>query len=132
MAVSKIFYLSENKGKGIRHQYLYNSIKYILNPIKTEEKYVSAINCLPNLEMSYQQMIDTKNTYEKLDGRQGYHLIISFPKDFEDKELGFEIFWEFVGEYLGAEYEAIYHYTQIRITFTVISFLIVLSSQVIQ
>lgn len=108
MAVSKIFYLSENRGKGNRHQYLYNSIKYILNPIKTEGKYVSAINCLPNLEMSYQQMIDTKKAYEKLDGRQGYHLIISFPKDFEDKELGFEIIREFVAEYLGAEYEAIY------------------------
>lgn len=108
MAVSKIFYLSENKRKGNKHQYLYNSIKYILNPIKTEEKYVSAVNCLPNLEMSYQQMIDTKKAYEKLDGRQGYHLIISFPKDFKDKEFGFEIIQEFVQEYLGKEYEAIY------------------------
>lgn len=107
MAISKILYMSEHK-TGNKHQYLYNSIRYILNPLKTENKYVSAVNCLADLDQAYKQMVGTKKKLDKLDGRQGYHLIISFPEDFSDKEVGFDIIREFVNEYLGAEYEAIY------------------------
>ncbi|HEX3075936.1 MAG TPA: relaxase/mobilization nuclease domain-containing protein [Lachnospiraceae bacterium] len=107
MAISKIFYLSEKKKSGERHNYLFNSIRYILNSQKTENgRFVSAVNCIP--EMAGKQMVDTKRKYGKLNGRQGYHMVISFPKDFQDKILAFSIIQQFTTEYLGKEYEAVY------------------------
>lgn len=52
-------------------------INYAMNGEKTENGIlVSAINCLP--QTAYSQMMLTKKTFHKEDGRLGYHIIQSF------------------------------------------------------
>lgn len=55
-------------------------INYAMNGEKTENGIlVSAINCLP--QTAYSQMMLTKKTFHKEDGRLGYHIIQSFNGD---------------------------------------------------
>ena len=53
-------------------------------------------------------MRETKKLFYKTDKRQGYHIIISFEEGEVTAELAFQIVGEFVEEYLGKEYEAVY------------------------
>ncbi|XBX04452.1 relaxase/mobilization nuclease domain-containing protein [Enterocloster clostridioformis] len=70
--------------------------------------YVSGHNCLP--ETALKQMLNTKRRYDKMGGRQGYHIIISFEEaaDTVDKDVAMKIIGKFVEEYLGKEFEAVY------------------------
>ena len=61
---------------GSRH--LNNSIQYIMNPKKTEDGKLIGGNAGMTPKEVYQTMMDTKSDWEKLDGRQGYHYVISF------------------------------------------------------
>jgi hypothetical protein len=63
---------------------LRDAIIYIYNPDKTEEhKYIGAYNMiLPAKDMEasiYEQMLATKDYFNKGYGRQGYHFKLSFP-----------------------------------------------------
>ena len=52
-------------------------INYAKNGEKTEEGIlVEGVNCLPSL--AYQQMMLIKKSFQKEDGRLGYHIIQSF------------------------------------------------------
>jgi len=55
------------------------SINYVLREDKTETKLVSGVLCIP--ELALEQMNDTKELWEKKDGRQFKHFIQSFPAD---------------------------------------------------
>lgn len=67
---------------------------------------MGSINCLP--ETAFEQMIDTKMTFGKMDKRQGYHIIISFVPGETTEEIAFDIVERFAKEYLKDEYEAVY------------------------
>jgi hypothetical protein len=53
-------------------------------------------------------MKETKEMYGKVDGRQGYHLILSFEEGEVDAPTALEIIGRFAKEYLGNGYEAVY------------------------
>ncbi len=108
MAISKILHMGCAKS-GFKAKHLANAISYITKDFKTENGlYVSGYNCLP--ETALQQMLNTKRRYNKMGGRQGYHIIISFEEaaDTVDKDIAMEIIGKFVKEYLGKEFEAVY------------------------
>lgn len=88
--------------------HLKQSIEYILNPEKTGNgKYVGAGNCL--VDTAYETMVDTKRLFGKMRGRQGYHFVLSFPKDDNvDESLCQKIVAEFAERYLQDRYEYVY------------------------
>ena len=64
-------------GMKVIHSGLGDRLRYIMNPDKTEGGLLCAgINTIP--DMAYQDMMDTKRRFGKLDKRQGYHIIQSF------------------------------------------------------
>lgn len=108
MAISKILHMGCAKS-GFQAKHLANTINYITKDSKTENGlYVSCHNCLP--ETALKQMLNTKRRYDKMGGRQGYHIIISFEEaaDTVDKDVAMKIIGKFVEEYLGKEFEAVY------------------------
>ena len=88
-------------------------IKYIINPEKTEGgQFVATHNIIRKegdvAENATEQMMETKRLFEKTDGRQMYHFIISFPEeDPVTPELAMQFGKEFCERYL-REYEAVY------------------------
>ena len=106
MAITKILYLNEAQ-TGNPAGHLKNTLEYIQNPEKTEDRVlVGSINCLP--ETAFEQMMDTKVTYGKTDKRQGFHIMISFVPGEATEEQAFDIVGRFAEEYLGDKYEAVY------------------------
>lgn len=96
MAVTKIL---------ARNARLDQAIQYVLNGDKTDHQILTAHqNCDPGWEC--RQMLDTKREFEKLDGRQCYHIIQSFKPGEVTPELALEIAEEFAAEYL-ADYEVV-------------------------
>lgn len=106
MAITKIQCLNEaHTGNPAAH--LRNALLYIQNPEKTEKNVlVGSINCLP--DTAFEQMMDTKVTFEKTDKRQGYHIIISFAPGEATEEQALDIVARFAQEYLKDKYEAVY------------------------
>ena len=106
MAITKILHINEvDMGNPARH--LEQALDYIQNPEKTNGNVlVGSINCLP--ETAFEQMMDTKMTFGKMDNRQGYHIIISFVPRETTEEIAFDIVERFAKEYLKDEYEAVY------------------------
>lgn len=89
MAITKILHINEAK-TGNPATHLQNSLAYIQNPDKTEQcVLVGSINCLP--ENAFEQMLDTKVTFEKTNKRQGYHIVISFVPGEATEEQAFDI-----------------------------------------
>ena len=76
MAITKLSHVKERKS-GNPNAGLYNCIDYILNPDKTEERYIGG-NAGSTTQEVYNRMMATKQEFRKLDGRQCYHFIISF------------------------------------------------------
>ena len=106
MAITKILHMKQAKS-GYLAKHLANGLKYIMDPDKTEDgRYISGSNCFP--ENALEQMLETKRHFGKLDKRQGYHFIISFEEEEITEDTAFELVGEFVKEYLGKDYEAIY------------------------
>lgn len=106
MAITKLLHMKQAKS-GYMAKHLANGLKYIMDPDKTENgRYISGNNCFP--ENALAQMLDTKRHFGKLDKRQGYHFIISFEEEEVTEETAFALVGEFVKEYLGADYEAVY------------------------
>ena len=58
--------------------------------------------------LALSQMVDTKRHFGKLDKRQGYHFILSFEEDEVSEEEAFQVVGEFVTEFLGKDFEAVY------------------------
>lgn len=106
MATSKILYMKDC-GNSFHGKHLKVALEYIVAKEKTQNfKYVAGINCAP--ETAYEEMKTTKKEHNKIDGRQAYHLIISFAENEVDVDTAFELTEKFVREYLGDDYEAVY------------------------
>ena len=88
--------------------HLKNAIEYILNEDKTcYGKYVGSSNCFP--ENAYAVMKDTKKEFNKTDGRQGYHIVISFhPDENVNEETAYQIMSVFAIAFLGENYEYVF------------------------
>lgn len=50
----------------------------------------------------------TKNLFGKNEGRQGYHIVLSFKTGEADPDTAFEIAGKFALRYVGARYETVY------------------------
>ena len=84
MAVTKILAVRNRLDKRVAYvtneqkTHLDASMTYITNPEKTEQSFfVSAINC-NSAQTAFEEMMDTKRCFDKLDGVQAYHIIQSF------------------------------------------------------
>lgn len=106
MAISKILHMKDT-GSGFHGKHLKDSINYVMNPEKTQNgRLVGSVNC--QAEHAFEQMRDTKQKFNKVDKRQGYHLILSFAEDEVSPDVAFEIVGRFVREYLEPKFEAVY------------------------
>lgn len=106
MAATKILNIGTPKRGGSSH--LFNSIRYILNPEKTENGFLTGGNSGSAPEEVYDVMMQTKKDWEKLDKRQGYHFIISFPPGEADREQVYQVMQDFCEEYLGENYDYVF------------------------
>lgn len=102
-------------------------LHYMMNPDKTqEEAKVGAVNC--TADSAAFMMQETKNSFGKITGRQGYHFVISFKPGETDADTAYKIAKEFVSEYLGDKYEAVFavhddkEHIHIHIAFNSVSF----------
>lgn len=106
MAITKILHIKE-AGKTTPGKHLKQAIAYICNPQKTQEgALIGSLKC--QSDYAYQQMIQTKQHFQKLNQRQGYHIIISFEEGEIEPEKAFDIIQSFARQYLEKDYEAIY------------------------
>ncbi len=100
MAITKIINIGGNSpADGARH--LKAALKYIMNPKKTSDGIWVGGNCGNTVEECYSSMMQTKADWEKTDGRQAYHIVLSFPPGEGDEETVFAVAKEFCEEYLG-------------------------------
>lgn len=105
MAISKILNMRDC-GKAFHGKHLKTALDYIMKSEKTQNgRLISAINCQP--EYAFEQMRETKKTFNKIDKRQGYHIILSFKEGEADADTVFELTEKFVKEYL-SDYEAVF------------------------
>ena len=85
---------------------LEEAIQYAMNRDKTERSiFENAIGCV--CETAYQDMVDTKKRYNKMDGVQGFHLVQSFAKGEVTPELAHQIGMELAERLLQGKYEAV-------------------------
>lgn len=124
MAITRILKINETKTISGKHAipmagvHLQNSLKYILNPEKTEGGLLAGSNISTDALEAYQIMINTKKEWNqilgltaenerenKLFGRQGYHFVISWKPGECDTETAYKVIKEFCEEYLGDSYE---------------------------
>lgn len=127
MAISKILHMKDCGGH-FHGKHLKSSLEYIMNLEKTQNgRLIGGINC--QVDTAFEQMKETKQKFNKVDKRQGYHLILSFKEGETNPDTAFTITREFVQEYLGKEYEAIYvvhdntEHVHSHIVFNSVSFL---------
>lgn len=81
-------------------QSLKDVMDYAVNPSKTEHQYlVSGINCEPTI--ARQQMIITKQRFDKLDGRTAYHAYQSFKPGEADPQNAHQIGTQFAQQLWG-------------------------------
>ncbi len=106
MAITKLLNIKSTPSGSGRH--LYNAIKYILNPHKTEQGILVGGNSGSDYQEVYQTMFDTKRMFGKTDKRQGYHFVISFKPGEINKEEAYQVIQEFCDEYLGDAYDTVF------------------------
>lgn len=107
MAITKLDHLKES-AKGNPAAHLKNAIRYILNPEKTEGGLYVGGNCGTDADEVYASMMRTKEIFGKMNGRQGYHFVISFSPGECTEQTAFLVGREFCEQYFGSEYEYVY------------------------
>lgn len=90
------------------HAHLKNALEYILNPEKTKGGILAGGNCGTVPLDVLATFLETKQAFGKMDGRQGYHFVISFAKGETDEQEGYQVVKEFCEEYLGDDYEYVF------------------------
>ena len=88
MAITKILNIKSQSN-------LYNAIDYIMKPEKTKEQLWVGGNSGSTTQEVYRTMMDTKQAWGKLDGRKGYHIIISWKPGECTEEKAYQIIQEF-------------------------------------
>ncbi|MEA4890765.1 MAG: relaxase/mobilization nuclease domain-containing protein [Clostridiaceae bacterium] len=87
-------------------QSLKDVMDYAVNPSKTEQQYlVSGINCEPTI--ARQQMIITKQRFDKLDGRTAYHAYQSFKPGETDPQTAHRIGNQFAQQLWGDRFQVV-------------------------
>ncbi len=126
MAITKLMNIKDT-GNADHAGHLNRLLNYMMNPDKTEETaLVGASNCTPKTASTIMQ--ETKNNFEKITGRQGYHFVISFKPGETDADTAYKIAEEFVSTYLADRYEAVFavhddkEHIHIHIAFNSVSF----------
>lgn len=99
-------HINSDKRGGTGH--LKNSLRYILNPEKTEKGYLVGGNAGNDPEEIFRVMMDTKKEWGKTDKRQGYHFVISFKPGEVTSDQAFLVLKEFCEEYLGEDYDYVF------------------------
>lgn len=106
MAITKLMNIKSSPHGAGRH--LYNSIKYIVNPEKTEEGLLIGGNSGSEVNEIYDVMMNTKRDWDKTDGRQGYHFVLSWKPGEIDSQKAYIMMEEFCEEYLGDNYDYVF------------------------
>jgi len=106
VAITKLMNIKTSSYGAGRH--LYNSIQYILNPEKTKGGLLVGGNTGAVCDEVYEVMMETKRVWDKMDGRQGYHFVISWKPGEIEEENAVQIIKEFCEEYLGEEYDYVF------------------------
>lgn len=110
MAITKLMHMKESPGWP--HTHLKNSIDYILDVKhggkKTQHGLLVGGNCGLNNEEILNNFLETKKEYGKLDKRQGYHFVLSFPKGEPDVKTAYKVVEEFCQQYLGDSYDYVF------------------------
>lgn len=110
MAITKLMHMKE----GIRCSYdhLKNAIDYILDVKHEGEKTQNGVLVGGNSGTTHNEILEsfleTKRRFGKLDGRQGYHFVISFAKGEADEMMAYDVAKEFCEEYLGDNYDYVF------------------------
>ena len=108
MAITKIWNIAKSKNGNLSNS-LHRSLLYIVNPMKTDRGVlVGGVNVMPDAELAYEQMCETKQIFGKELGRQGYHVVVSCPVGEGDPQTMYQLTQEFIEEYLGDRYEALF------------------------
>lgn len=108
MAITKIWNIAKSKDGNLSNS-LHRSLLYIVNPVKTDGGVlVGGVNVMPDAELAYEQMCETKQTFGKELGRQGYHIVLSCPVGEGDPQTMYQLTQEFIEEYMGNRYEALF------------------------
>ncbi len=108
MAITKIWNIAKSKDGNLSNS-LHRSLLYIVNPVKTDGGVlVGGVNVMPDAELAYEQMCETKQIFGKELGRQGYHVVLSCPVGEGDPQTMYQLTQEFIEEYLGDRYEALF------------------------
>ena len=107
MTINKTISYVENKDKTkIPLSDLSDTIDYAENNNKTEEQFfVTGINC--NSKRVYQDMMQVKKAYNKLEGIQGFHGYQSFKEGEATPELAHKIGCELAKEMWGDNYQVV-------------------------
>lgn len=106
MAITKLMNIKASPHGAGRH--LANSIRYIMNPDKTNNGLLIGGNSGSDWNEVYKAMINTKNDWDKLGGRQGYHFVLSWKPGEADEETAYQIMKEFCEEYLEDNYDYVF------------------------
>lgn len=108
MAITKLMHMKEAK-VGIPSLHLKNSIDYVLDVKNFGKKtgYGRWVGGNTGIEANeiYNEFMNTKNFFQKINGRQGYHFVISFPPGEADAQKTFDVAKEFCEKYFGDEFE---------------------------
>lgn len=121
IATTILKHLKEGASNPSAH--LKNSIRYILNPKKTEGGLWTGGNVGTDAGQAYQAMMDTKTDWQKFFGRQGYHYVISFAPGEADEKTAYKVGKEFCEQYLGQDYDYVFavhndqHHMHIHLVF---------------
>ncbi len=90
------------------HKTLNKSLKYIVNPNKTDERIlISSNKCSQNESIAIKEMTALKKQYEKEDGIQGIHFIQSFAPGEVDGETAHQAGKEWAEKFLDSNYQYI-------------------------
>lgn len=106
MGITKLMHLKESRPT--MHTHLKNAIQYILNPEKTKDGLLTGGNSGTVPADVLANFLETKREFGKLDGRQGYHFVISFAKGETDEQTAYQVISGFCQEYLGDAYDYVF------------------------
>lgn len=91
MAITKIWNIAKSKDGNLSNS-LHCSLLYIVNPVKTDGGVlVGGVNVMPDAELAYEQMCETKQIFGKELGRQGYHVVLSCPVGEGDPQTMYQL-----------------------------------------
>lgn len=110
MAITKLMHMKESLG--CKHDHLRNAIDYILDIKNNQEKTKHGLLVGGNSGTDHKEILEnfleTKQRFDKTDGRQGYHFVISFAQGETDEQTAFAVTRDFCERYLGETYDYVF------------------------